>query len=159
MIKNKLYIFLEKIFSNNNTDIKKEFINQNAMFGIFNFFSYFEHHTIILENENFCILIKKDNLGSFEFYFIDPISFENELVEVLEQINYKFSSIESFIDFIQNKNNPCFHYKQHLLNTMKEHGVIDNFDLIDLNDKLTLSIEDILSLMKDSYLKSLKNKT
>lgn len=155
----KFYDFLNHIFKNNNKEeLKETFLNNNNNFDMFEFSFYEENNLILLENKDFILSIKKDNTGQITISFVDPLLWENGIVKLLENIDIEFEDSEMFFNYIKSKNNPYFYYKRHLLGTIEEHGIVQDFDFVDFKDKLTLSIEDVICLMKDSYLKGLKNK-
>jgi hypothetical protein len=109
---------------------------------------------LILENDSVTILLTLIDSKSFNVSFIDPFDWEDGIVK---ELACKVLKENELLDFLEKKEHPMFLYKKHLIETMNNYGLDTEFDFVNTKEELTLSIEDIICMMKDSYVKGLRN--
>lgn len=144
--------------NNNNNNIMDAFLEKDNKFKIFNNISFFdnEYNFIIFESNNFVIKINLENIEELELSMIDPFSFEKGNIKTIDKKVFDINlSVGDFFGFIYEKKSYAFHYKRQILEIINNFGIECDSDLLHLNDKVNLKIEDVLSLMRDSYIRSL----
>lgn len=146
---------------NGESNVKDLFIEKDKNFDIFEniFFIEDDFESIVFENKNFIIKINLKNKDNLEILMLDPFLFEKGIYKGIDKkvlsINY---SINHFFSFINNKKSIAFYYKRQILEIINDFGIECENDFINFNENINLKIEDVLFLMRDSYMKSLKIK-
>jgi len=143
------------------SNVKDLFLEKEKQFNIFEniFFIEDDFESIIFENKNFIIKINLKNKDNLEMVMLDPFLFEKGIYKSIDKkvLNINFS-INHFFSFINNKKSIAFYYKRQILEIINDFGIECESDLINFNENVNLKLEDILFLMRDSYMKSLKIK-
>tara|TARA_Y100000588_G_scaffold41528_1_gene39629 strand:- start:10759 stop:11262 length:504 start_codon:yes stop_codon:yes gene_type:complete len=143
------------------SNVKDLFLEKEKQFDIFEniFFIEDDFESIIFENKNFIIKINLKNKDNLEMVMLDPFLFEKGIYKSIDKkvLNINFS-INHFFSFINNKKSIAFYYKRQILEIINDFGIECESDLINFNENVNLKLEDILFLMRDSYMKSLKIK-
>ena len=143
------------------SNVRDLFLEKEKQFDIFEniFFIEDDFESIIFENKNFIIKINLKNKDNLEMVMLDPFLFEKGIYKSIDKkvLNINFS-INHFFSFINNKKSIAFYYKRQILEIINDFGIECESDLINFNENVNLKLEDILFLMRDSYLKSLKIK-
>lgn len=143
------------------SNVKDLFLEKEKQFDIFEniFFIEDDFESIIFENKNFIIKINLKNKDNLEMVMLDPFLFEKGIYKSIDKkvLNINFS-INHFFSFIDNKKSIAFYYKRQILEIINDFGIECESDLINFNENVNLKLEDILFLMRDSYMKSLKIK-
>jgi hypothetical protein len=146
--------------NNNNNNLTESFLEKEEKFKIFNNISFIEDNGIdfiIFENKNFVIKVNLKNQENFELSMLDPFLVDKGIFKSIDNKNFNiYFSVEDFFSFIKNKNSNAFYFKRKILEVINDFGIECNNDLLDLNDEVKLKVEDILFLMRDTYVKSLK---
>lgn len=142
-------------------NLRDLFLDKDKQFNIFDniFFIKEDLNSIIFENKNFIMKINMKNKDNLEIIMLDPFLFEKGIHKSIDKklLNIDFS-VNYFFSFINNKKSIAFYYKRQILEIINDFGIECENDLINASDNVNLKIEDILFLMRDSYLKSLKIK-
>lgn len=143
------------------SNVRDLFLEKEKQFDIFEniFFIEDDFESIIFENKNFIIKINLKNKDNLEMVMLDPFLFEKGIYKSIDKkvLNINFS-INHFFSFINNKKSIAFYYKRQILEIINDFGIECESDLINFNENVNLKLEDILFLMRDSYMKSLKIK-
>ena len=158
-----IYNLINYIKDNYNgvSNVKDLFLEKEKQFEIFEniFFIEEDPESIVFENKNFIIKINLKNKDNLEMVMLDPFLFEKGIYKSIDKkvLNINFS-INHFFSFINNKKSIAFYYKRQILEIINDFGIECESDLINFNENVNLKLEDILFLMRDSYMKSLKIK-
>ncbi len=158
-----IYNLINYIKDNYNgvSNVKDLFLEKEKQFEIFEniFFIEEDPESIIFENKNFIIKINLKNKDNLEMLMLDPFLFEKGIYKSIDKKVWNINfSINHFFSFINNKKSIAFYYKRQILEIINDFGIECESDLINFNENVNLKLEDILFLMRDSYMKSLKIK-
>lgn len=139
--------------TNNLTEIlKEEYVELRHYHDIYLYDK--KEGVLIIKNDNVVLCLTLIDLINIQVSFLDPFDWKNG---ICKEIGCKIFNESKLLDFLDKKEDPMFLYKRNLLEAMENFGLDTDFDFINKKDKLTLSIEDIICIMKDSYMKGLQN--
>ena len=156
-----IYNLINYIKENNNNNILEKFLEKEDRFKIFEEITFFdkEYNFVIFHNKNYIIKINLENTEKLELSMLDPFSMEKGKLKSIDSQKFDINlSVNDFFSFIYGKKSYAFYYKRQILEIVNSFGIECDSDLLHLNDEINLKVEDVLSLMRDSYIRSLSLK-